>query len=155
MISWLIRLVSKTAREQHRHDQIVNGYRAIATTIGAALSDMGLGDPWIRQNGITISIRDPELYHILDEREEEYASLGYRIIPLEDWIDYGGWGVDIEHLWLIERGEGERPKFTKLEPKHDLPAPSELLQKVWETGKHHEAYRDENGDILYRELLGD
>ena len=123
MISWIKRLV-----REYKHDRIVNEYRAIATTIGGVLSNMGLGDPWIRQNGITVSIRDPELYHLLDECEEAYASLGYRIIPLQEWIDYGGWGVSLEHLWLVKREEGERPRFTKLESRAELPEQSHLME---------------------------
>lgn len=145
MISWFLNLLSR-----RRHDRIVNEYRALATDIGGAISDMGLGDPWLRVKGTMISVRDPELYHILDVLEEAYATLGYRIIPLQDWVDHGGWGVDIEHLWLVKREEGERPQFTKLEPKMELPKQSRLLELTWETGKPHEAYRDENGEMQYR-----
>ena len=152
---WLKRLFNKAAREQHKNDQVVAEYRQIATAIGDGLSNIGLGDVYLRDiRGKRISIHDPELYHILDECEEAYASLGYRIIPLEHWTDLQ-WGVSLEHLWLVKREEDELPQFTKLEPKVELPKRSKLVDIVLETGKPHEAYRDENGDILYRELLGD
>ena len=50
------------------------------------------------------------------------------------------------------REEGERPQFTKFEPKVELPQQSHLVDMVWETGKAHEAYRDDNGDMQYREI---
>ncbi len=153
MISWLLRLVNNKAREQHkiavRHDKIIAGYRSVATSIGEGLDMSGLGDPWVLVRGKRMSIRDPELYHILDELEEAYAGLGYRIIPLDNWIDIN-WGVSIEPLWLVKREEGERPQFTKSEPERELLEPSRLVEMVWKTGKAHEVYRDENGDMQYR-----
>ena len=94
-------------------------------------------------------MRDPELYHMLDEVEESYAALGYRIISLDDWADYAGWGVSIDDLWLVEREKNERPKFTKLNPMIELPEQSRLVSLVQATGKAHRAYRDEDGDIRY------
>ena len=147
MISWL-----RNRSAKRKHDKVCRQYRDIATAIGDGLDALGLGDPWIRLRGKMMSIRDPEIYHILDEVEEAYASLGYRIIPLDHWIDYAGWGVSIDEFWLVKREEGERPQFTKLEPKRDLPEKSHLVDLVWETGKAHEAYRDENGDMQYRQV---
>lgn len=152
MISWLRILSSKKYREKRRHDKIVTAYRDLAANIGGGISEMGLGDPWLRLKGKMISIRDPELYHMLDGCEEAYAELGYRIIPLQDWVDYGGWGVSIDDLWLVKREEGERPEFTKFEPKRELPQRSKLVDMVWETGKPHEAYRDTDGEMHYREM---
>ncbi len=152
MISWLTRLVSKRAREQYQHDQIVNEYREVATAIGDGRSGMGFGDCAIHVRRALVGIRDSELYHILDELEEAYANLGYRIISLQNWVDYGGWGVSIDHLWLVKRQKNERPRFTKFEPKEELPERSRLIEMVWKTGKAHEAYRDEHGDMQYREL---
>ena len=153
MISWLLRLVNKKARDQYkialRHDKIIEEYHWVASAIGDGLDAVGLGNPYVRVRGQRMSIRDPELYHILDECEEAYASLGYRIIPLDNWIDVS-WGVSIEPLWLVKRVEGERPQFTKSEPKQELVEQSKLVEMVWKTGKAHEAYRDENGDMQYR-----
>ena len=149
MISWVKRLVSMKAREQYRHDKIISEYRSIATTIGCGIGDMGLGDVHLNIRGKDISVHDPELYHILDEVEESYAGLGYRIIHLDDWVDYAGWGVSINYLWLVKREENERPRFTKLDPKTELPKRSVLVEMVLETGKAHTAYRDEHGDWRY------
>lgn len=152
MISWLKRLVSKAAHKQYKHDQIVEEYRDIAEAIGDGLAAMGLGDVYLRNiRGKRISIHDPELFHILDECEEAYASLGYRIIPLDYWIDLQ-WGVSIDHLWLVKRDKGERPQFTTLDPKAELPKRSYLVDMILKTGKAHEAYRDEDGDMQYREI---
>ena len=152
MISWIKSLVNKSARTRYKHDRIVGEYREVAAKIGCAISDMGLGDSQMQVHRQWLGVRDPELYHILDELEEAYASLGYRIIPLQEWVDYGGWGVPLEHLWLVKRKEDERPQFTKFNPRAELPKRSYLVDMVWETGKAHEAYRDENGDIQYREI---
>lgn len=152
MISLIKRLVSKRVREQYRHDQVVSEYRSIATAIGGGVGDMGLGDVYLDIRGTSISIHDPELYHILDEAEESYAELGYRIIPLDSWVDYAGWGVSIDHLWLVKREKNERPEFTKLDPKIELPEQSRLVEMVLETGKAHRAYRDEDGHMQYESI---
>lgn len=39
--------------------------------------------------------------------ERKYASLGYRTISLDDFIEYGGYGKSIDHLLRITREEGE------------------------------------------------
>ena len=152
MISLIKRLVSKAARKQYRHDQVVSEYRSIATAIGCGIGDMGLGDVYLNIRGKDISVHDPELYHVLDEVEESYAGLGYRIIPLDNWVDYAGWGVSIDHLWLVQRETSERPKFTKLDPKAELPEESKLVEMVWATGKDHRAYRDEDGYMQYEAI---
>lgn len=152
MTYWIKRLVSKKAREQHRHDQIVSEYRSIATAIGGGIGDMGLGDVYLDIRDKRISIHDPELYHTLDEAEESYAGLGYRIIPLDNWVDYAGWGVSIDYLWLVKREKNERPKFTKLNPKIELPEQSKIVEMVWATGKAHRAYRDEDGQMQYEAI---
>ncbi len=115
MIYWMIRLLSKTARQKHRHDQIVEHYRSLAYDIGDGLGMIHLGRVRLRLKSGMIAINDAELYHMLDAAEEEYASLGYRIIPLDRWIDHAGWGVPIDDLWLIKRECGERPRFTKFD----------------------------------------
>ena len=122
MISWLRRL-----RNKYRHDKTVVRYYEIGTAIGKALS-LAIAHPWVTVRGKEFSVYDPELYHLLDELEEAYASLGYRIIQLHDWIDHGGWGIDIGDLWLVEREDGERPQYTKLYPRPELPQLSVLLQ---------------------------
>jgi len=119
MISWLRRLLGKTTRKEH--DQTVHNYRSFALAVGYALSDRGYDEYALRVRGKQIIIHDPEVYHILDELEEAYSSLGYRIIPLQDWIDCGGWGVSIDTLWLVKREKDERPQFTKFEYKTELP----------------------------------
>jgi hypothetical protein len=152
MISWVTSRFSKRAREQYKHDQITQAYHDLAADIGGGISEMGLGDPWLRVKGKMMSIRDPELYHLLDELEVAYAELGYRIITIDDWVDFGGWGVSIDHLWLMKRDEGERPVYTKLEPKRELPERSHLLDMVWNGDGPVEAYRDDDGKMHYREI---
>lgn len=148
MIGIITRLFSKKAREQHRHDKIVNEYRSVAANIGGALTETLLGEPWLDIGRESISLYDPELYHILDALEEQYASLGYRIIQMGDWADYDGWAVPLGDLWLAKRDIGERPKFTKMVPPPKPQGPG-LLQQVWESDEPMIARRDEDGDITF------
>jgi gamma-glutamylcyclotransferase (GGCT)/AIG2-like uncharacterized protein YtfP len=104
MISWI---------RKRRHDKIVEEYRHVASSIGYLASVLGSDRILIR--GKWFTIQDLELFHILDELEEAYAQLGYRIIPLDYWIDYAGWGVSIDDVWLQKRAQDERPVFTKVD----------------------------------------
>jgi hypothetical protein len=51
-------------------------------------------------------------FHSMKERwaklERLYAELGYRTIPLEDFLEYGGYGKRIDHLVRVYRADGER-----------------------------------------------
>lgn len=145
MISWI-----KNWLERRRHDAICEEYRNLAAGIGDALSMMGMGDPYTQVRGKMYSVRDPQLYHILNEVEEKYAELGYRIIPLERWVNYGGWGVSIDDVWQVKREEGERPQYTILEPREEIPAPSPLVDLVLKTGKPHVAEVDAEGNTTIR-----
>ena len=99
--------------KERKARKTIQRYRSLATVIGTALGDIHFGYSECNFENTTFSIRDPELYHLLDECEEAYASLGYRIIHLDDWTDHGGWGVSIDDKWLVRRSEGERPVFSK------------------------------------------
>ena len=144
MISWI-----NDWWKRRKHDKIVSEYRTVASAIGLAISYMGFGDTMVLARGAKYSIRDPQLYHVLDELEESYAELGYRIIPMSAWIDYAGWGVELEE-WLVKREDGERPIFTKLQPRTELPKRSPLFDLIMETGKPCEAYFDDDGEMQYR-----
>lgn len=144
MISWI-----RNWREKRRHDSVCEKYRLLAGSIGDGLSMLGIGDPYIEVKRKMYSVRDPELYHILNEAEEKYAELGYRIISLERWVDYGGWGISIDDVWRVKRDEGERPGYTTFEPR-DIPSPSPLVDIVTKTGKPHVAEVDANGNMNIR-----
>ena len=145
----------KRWRERRRHDAICAEYKNLAAGIGDALSMLGMGDPWTSARGKMYSVRDPQLYHILNEVEERYAGLGYRIIPLDRWVDYGGWGVSIEDVWQVRREDGERPEYTILEPREEIPSPSPLVDIVMQTGKPHIAEVDLDGNMTIREVEDD
>ncbi len=109
MISWVTNLFKKK-----KHDKIVNMYRFTAYVISKTLAQpFGRENTIIGLQGQRFNVNSPELYHLLNEHEAAYAQLGYRIIPLYNWIDLAGWGVSIDHLWLVKREEEERPIFTK------------------------------------------
>tara|TARA_R110002126_G_C10490983_1_gene504804 strand:- start:45193 stop:45657 length:465 start_codon:yes stop_codon:yes gene_type:complete len=152
MISWIKRLLSKKARNEYNHDKIVEEYRQVACGIGDAISYMHMGDAQTMIRGKWHSMKSPEVYHILDELEVAYAELGYRIVPLDTWVDYAGWGGKMDDVWLVKRDKNERPHYTRKEPKRELPEQSDLLQKTWETGKAHESVLNEDGEIEIRQV---
>lgn len=41
--------------------------------------------------------------------EKEYSFRGYRTISLDDFVEFGGYGVKIDHLLGQKRKEGEKP----------------------------------------------
>ncbi len=51
--------------------------------------------------------------HLLvwEDWEEEYAKRGYRTMPLDDFVEFGGYGKSIDHLLGKEREDGEDPIF--------------------------------------------
>jgi len=114
MLGFIRRLLThmKQKREKRRHDAIVNEYRSFATGFGDALSYSYLGEPNVQaQSGKWLS--EQECWDELDRLEVEYATLGYRIIDIDDWISHGGYGKNIDKLWLVERAIDERPVYTK------------------------------------------
>lgn len=119
--------------KERKARKITQRYRTLATVIGAALGDIHLGDSEFNFEGATFNIRDPELYHLLDECEEAYASLGYRLIHLNEWTDYAGWGISIDEKWLALREEDERPIFSKF-TIDQLPERSTFLSDFWNSG---------------------
>jgi len=147
MISWI-----KKKLAQRRHDKAVNAYYIAACAIGDAISYSHMGAVSTEVGGKRYELKDPELFHALDELEQAYAELGYRVVPLDNWVDYAGWGVDIAPFWLVKREEGERPVFTQSQPKRELPEESGLLQKVMETGKAHEQFINEDGETEIRQI---
>ena len=118
MISWVTSLFRRNRKSP---SEITNRYWYIATQVGGALATMGREREVTVAHGWCFDVEDPELYHWLDEIEVLYAALGYRIIPLQDWIDYAGWGVSLDHLWKVKRDDMERPRFTKHTKRDELP----------------------------------
>jgi len=117
MPSWVTSLFNR----RMSRSEILEKYYSVAHEIGGVLSTHGRERQVRPARGWMFDIEDPQLYHYLHESEVRYAELGYRIIPLQDWIDKAGWDVPIEHLWTVLRNEGERPIFTKDEPRAELP----------------------------------
>jgi hypothetical protein len=114
MLSLIKRLLNRLAqkREKRRHDKIVNEYRSFATGFGDALSYGYLGEPNVlASSGKWLS--EQECWDELDRLEVEYASLGYRVISIDEWISHGGYAKNIDHLWLVERVIDERPIYTR------------------------------------------
>tara|TARA_S200002703_G_C3765538_1_gene235661 strand:+ start:236 stop:697 length:462 start_codon:yes stop_codon:yes gene_type:complete len=151
MISWLIRKY-KTRKQRQHHDKVIKDYRTFAASLGDAISYAHMGSVSFSLFNKSWSLSDPETYHKLDELEEQYAELGYRIVSVDDWVDYAGWGVNIDHLWLVKRDEDERPVFSKNKQKRELPEPSPLLDMVMKTGKAHEQVMNDEGEMEIRQV---
>lgn len=115
------------------HDQVTNDYRTFAATLGNGISYAYMGEPNIIFNGKRHNLK--ESFEVLDELEEQYASLGYRIVDLDRWVDYGGYGASVDDVWLVKREDGERPKFTKDTHIEDTIEVGEIAKIVMETGK--------------------
>lgn len=125
MISWVTNLF-KLRRKSPR--DITNRYWYVGSQIGGVLATMGRERHVTVARGWCFDVDDPELYHWLDELEVLYAELGYRIISLQDWIDYAGWGVSLDHLWKVKRAEGERPCFTQHTTRPEIPRKHPLAE---------------------------
>lgn len=82
-----------------RREYIVEQYVRSGAVFGEALSYLYMGE--------CVG------FHSMKERwaklERSYAELGYRTIPLEDFLEYGGYGKAIDHLVRVKRTEGEEP----------------------------------------------
>jgi len=115
--------VTKGGRVKRHHDRTIDLYREFATELGRCLSDIHLGDATSRMNFKSFGVRDSITFEMLDFLEEAYASLGYRIVPIECWVDHGGWGTNIDDVWLVEREEDERPIYTNMKVS-DVPKSS-------------------------------
>lgn len=100
------------------HDNITQDYFAFATVLASLISKCYPTKPCLTWEERPEMIA--EALVTLDMHEEKYASLGYRIIPLSTWIDFAGWDVPVKDLWLVKRGNNEKPKFTKDQLLPDL-----------------------------------
>jgi hypothetical protein len=129
MLSWVMSLFSKRASP----GVALTEYYSVAHEIGGVLSTHGRKRIVKTHQGFHFDIEDPELYHYLHELEVRYADLGYRIIPLQDWIDKAGWDVPLKHLWKVKREENERPRFTKHTKRPELPRIHPLAEEQWKT----------------------
>jgi hypothetical protein len=80
-----------------RREWVVEHYVRSGALFGEALSHLYMGE--------CVG------FHSMKERwaklERVYAELGYRTIPLEDFVEYGGYGKSIDHLVRVRRTENE------------------------------------------------
>lgn len=111
MLKWFKNYLASRAQKK-KHDKLVNKYRDFATSFGDGLSYSYLGSPEI-ETADRGWLNEQQCWDELDSLEVAYASFGYRIIAIDDWISHGGYGKDIDLLWLVKRLEGERPVFTR------------------------------------------
>ena len=114
MLGWINRLKAKIAarKAKKHHDKIISDYRSFATGFGDGLSYAYLGEPSVQaHNGKWLNLE--ECLDYLDQLEEAYAALGYRVLSIDDWIDHGGYNRSIDAVWLVKRAEDEKPVFTR------------------------------------------
>ena len=93
------------------HDDIVECYASFGILLGALISECYPTEPYLSWENRPEHMS--KAFELLDKLEELYSSLGYKIIPLDAWIDAGGWDINIANLWLVKRPESEKPQFTK------------------------------------------
>lgn len=142
LIRWL-----KGLRKRRHHDRVVNRYKDFASALGEATSYGYIHEPRVYYRGKLLLTK--EAFEKLDELEEQYSLLGYRIIEFHRWVGYGGYEQSIDDVWLVERKENERPRFTKDEEQPEIPAPSQLYKLCMETGKPVFARLNEDGEYEY------
>lgn len=97
--------------QKRKDNKFLDEYKQFAAAVGDAYSYAYLGTPMIYWDGKRLGPK--EQINLLDEMEEQYSSMGYRIVPFDRWVGYGGYNQPIDDVWLIKREEGERPQFTK------------------------------------------
>jgi hypothetical protein len=93
------------------HDEITHEYFAFAAVLGSLISECYPTEPCLAWEERPEMLA--EAFVKLDEHEEKYASLGYRVVPLSAWIDFAGWDICIKKYWLQKRDKNEKPVFTK------------------------------------------
>jgi len=141
---------SKEQRGERSKAQFLQDYRDFATGLGDGISYCYLGSPVMEYKGERLSLI--EQFVVLDEFEEKYADMGYRIVPIDRWVGYGGYGQSIDDVWLVPREHGERPIFTKNSTKFpECAAPSPMLKLMQEhPDKAVEGFKNDEGEMEFR-----
>ena len=80
---------------------VMNRYVRWGSDIGDAESYSFMGEP----SGMKSAVRHWAFW------ERLYADKGYRTISLDDFIDHGGYGKNIDHLKFVRRAAGEEPIY--------------------------------------------
>jgi hypothetical protein len=120
-----------------KHNKIVEQYIEAGTELGDACSYLPIMGKCDQYNDL------------LDEwvrTENLYAALGYRTIPLSEFMDAGGYGKNIDHLIKVKREALELPIFHGCKEK-DLE--KQRFYEVKEDGTlvRHE-FSDEDDNLL-------
>ncbi len=84
-----------------RREYIVEQYVRSGAVFGEALSYLYMGE-CVGFHGM--KVRWAKL-------ERLYAELGYRTIPVEDFLEYAGYGKALDHLIRVKRTDGEEAKL--------------------------------------------
>ena len=82
-----------------RREYVVEQYLRAGALFGEALSYLYMGE----------SVDFSKLRERWAMFERQYAALGYRTISVDDFIEYGGYGVLVDHLLRIQRRIDEPP----------------------------------------------
>jgi len=152
MISWLTSIFTAEGRAKKRHDKIVQDYRYFAGQVGGCIYDIVLGQAMFQWKGEYYGLQDQETFQILAELEEAYALLGYRIIPIENWVGVADGRADVDDLWLVKREFGEDWVCNTLCAEDFSRQPKGLLDRVMASGNAHEATVDEDGNVNIKEI---
>jgi hypothetical protein len=82
-----------------RRGYIIEQYFRAGTMYGRSVSQLFVGE--------CVDLETKRLRWAKYERL--YATLGFRTVATADFIEYGGYGKDIEYLMRVTRTEGEEP----------------------------------------------
>lgn len=116
-----------SASEQSDQD-LLNNYVEAGAIFGSAVSQLYMGE----------CIGFDKLFRKWEKLEKEYINRGYRAISLDSFVEHGGYGEEIDHLYLVKRAPDEKPFYhAKIYREHFLGQvpPALDLEKMMEDGK--------------------
>jgi hypothetical protein len=83
-----------------------------------------------------------KLLSIWEESEREYAALGYRTIPIDAFVQAGGWGKALEEIGTLREPSEEAVLHAAYYRENYLgKVPGNgIVQKTWETGQSQRSF---------------
>lgn len=120
MFQWLLDLFDSERR-------VVRRYLKAGAEFGNAVSYIYLGE----------CVGFDSMLSRWENAERDYVNLGYKAIALDDFVEHGGYGVNIDHLVRVPLN-GEEPVYHaglyRVGFLHKIPSAG-VIEKVLRTGK--------------------
>lgn len=127
LLSWWRRKFAKDQKTVN-DEEIIAAYRLNGAIFGDAVSYIYMGE----------CVGFEELLAKWEACEVAYANLGFRTLSLDDFVDHGGYGKDIDSLLRVPRKVGEEPVLhAKYYREHFLGkcSPAIDFNKMFEDGQ--------------------